>query len=100
MKQARAFYVKEQVPWSAITELGAEATRCTDNFGTATPPQAAEPAMASGHFNWPMSALGQKADICSAESHVRFIPKSGPRCHVGKCPLRANSGHQLRLMAD
>ena len=24
-----------------------------------------------------MSALGQKADICSAKRHVRFTPKSG-----------------------
>jgi hypothetical protein len=40
-----------------------------------------------------MSALGQKADICTAIGQVRFTPESGHvRCNQG-CPLWAKSGH-------
>src|SRR4029077_317663 len=39
--------------------------------------------------------FGSKADICSANSHVRFTPESGHvRCKEG-CPLCANSGHSV-----
>jgi hypothetical protein len=62
-----------------------------------------------------MSALGQKADICSAKGHVRFAPnsdreigfpadghvritpKSGRVRRKPSCLLWANSGHSLNL---
>jgi hypothetical protein len=44
-------------------------------------------------WHHPMSALGSKADMCSAKRHVRFTPNSGHvQCNWG-CPLSANSGH-------
>jgi len=40
-----------------------------------------------------MTALGQKADICSAQRLVRFTPESGHVQCTSVCPLWANSGH-------
>ena len=44
--------------------------------------------------------FGSKADMCSAQADVRFIPESGHvQCNSG-CPLCANSGHSsLRRLA-
>jgi len=40
--------------------------------------------------------FGSKADICSAQAHVRFTPESESDIKRGivKCPLWANSGHR------
>src|SRR5262249_5912415 len=37
--------------------------------------------------------FGSKADICSAQRHVRFTPESDIRCDMVECPLWAKSGH-------
>ena len=37
--------------------------------------------------------FGSKADMCSANSHVRFTPNSGHVQCTTSCPLCANSGH-------
>ena len=37
--------------------------------------------------------FGSKADICSAENHVRFTPESGHVHCRRACLLWANSGH-------
>ena len=37
--------------------------------------------------------FGSKADMCSAERHVRFTPNSGHAQCKNRCPLCANSGH-------
>src|SRR5262249_61783977 len=43
-----------------------------------------------------MSALGPKADICTAPAHARFTPESGHvRCKQ-ECPLWAKSGLMQR----
>jgi hypothetical protein len=36
--------------------------------------------------------FGSKADICSANRHVRFTPNSEHVQRTGSCPLWANSG--------
>src|SRR5215510_7737335 len=41
--------------------------------------------------------FGSKADIRTAKSHVRFIPKSGHLQCTRPCPLWANSGHARSL---
>ena len=41
--------------------------------------------------------FGSKADICSAKRHVRFTPESGHLQCTSRCPLSANSGHELAL---
>jgi len=45
----------------------------------------------------PRVRFGSKADIRVAKSHVRFTPKSGHLQRKHRCPLRANSGHRVRL---
>jgi hypothetical protein len=42
-----------------------------------------------------MSALGQKRIIEARPRNVRFTPKSGHQFSALRCPLCANSGHQL-----
>src|SRR5215831_3425076 len=47
-----------------------------------------------------MSALGSKADICSAKRYVRFIPKSGhcavrSNCLLGPMAERANQAYAV-----
>ena len=44
-------------------------------------------------FGRGMSAMG-KADMCSANRHVRFTPESDIKCDIVECPLRAKSGHR------
>ena len=39
--------------------------------------------------------LWVKADICGAQSHVRFTPESGHVQCTSPCPLWANSGHSV-----
>jgi hypothetical protein len=49
--------------------------------------------MPSGRVVSPDVRFGSLADIRTAKSHVRFLPKSGHvRCNYA-CPLRAKSGH-------
>src|SRR6516225_7434381 len=38
--------------------------------------------------------FGSKADMCSAQAHVRFTPESDIKCDIVECPLWANSGHR------
>src|SRR6516162_904549 len=40
--------------------------------------------------------FGSKADIRSAQRHVRFTPESDIKCDIWKCPLRANNGRSPR----
>jgi hypothetical protein len=37
--------------------------------------------------------FGSKADICSAQAHVRFTPESDIKCDIVECLLWARSGH-------
>src|SRR5262245_34297759 len=37
--------------------------------------------------------FGSKADMCSAQAHVRFTPESDTKCDIVECPPWANSGH-------
>ena len=39
--------------------------------------------------------FGSKADMCSAQAHVRFTPESDIKCDIVECPLRAKSGHSF-----
>jgi hypothetical protein len=40
--------------------------------------------------------FGSKADMCSANGHVRFTPNSDIKCDVWGCLLWAISGHSRR----
>jgi hypothetical protein len=41
----------------------------------------------------PNVRFGSKADICSAQAHVRLAPESDIRSDIVKCPLWANCGY-------
>jgi len=42
-----------------------------------------------------MSALDQKADMCSAKGYVRFTPESDIKCDIMECALWSKSGHPV-----
>src|SRR5215470_13131652 len=50
-------------------------------------------------WNWPHVRFGSKADICSAQRHVRFTLKSDIKCDKMECPLWAKSTHKIGALA-
>src|SRR6476660_2171916 len=59
-----------------------------------------QPSSPAWHYGSRRSALGSKADMCSALDHVRFTPESGHvQCDL-VCPLCAISGHLDELTGD